>query len=760
MRRAAFHAGILGTYAVLALLLTYPVAIRPHSAIAIAHQIPGWRPGDGDPWQALWAMWMVAESLFTTGRVRLSTDLVFYPLGVDIWYVSSVLPAALPMLLVIRWAGVVLAYNLLIVGSLASAAYATFLLVRRITRHTGAAFAGGLVFAFSPYQMAHAVEHVFLMVSGVLVPVYVLWLFRALDRGGGWNIVGAALVFTVTTIANFYYAAFLALFTLLLFAARLGGADTRDARLRSVRRSAGLLMAGVALLGPYLAFVASRAARDIEPRPSFAETNQWSADILAFFVPSPTHPWWGGWTAPLYGHFTGTYFEQTVYLGWVSIVLAGLALAWRHEARFWLLAGIAFGTLALGPLLHVAGRWTFDVGDVPITVPLPAILLYFVPGLSALKVMSRSAAIVMLAVAVLAGLGVAALDDRLPRRRPRRAMVSLVAIVSGLAILVDYLSVPLPVQSTRLPRVLQAMGAETGPRRSLLDVPLDWRVAKYEYYQTAHRKPLLVGLLPRPTPAVYLQHDGIPFMSLFQEPTRPEAWRTEQWDRRAALRLIDLFNLDTIVIHGEYLDRSTVERVRAVVMEYFPVDRVVEDNDLTAIRLRRDHDPMTAWTADAYDFAFAPGRPRFFIGKGWWPPEPATPTGFAWSMGRESTLAFYLPRTSPMTMDLDMSAPPVPGLPPQGVRIVFNEQDLGRIELDRQWSWRSYSIRVPAAAARPGLNVVRFLYDHTVVPRDVIANSRDARKIGVAFRRILLRDESRTDREPPPGFARHRPGIS
>ena len=67
-----------------------------------------------------------------------------------------------------------------------------------------------------------------------------------------------------------------------------------------------------------------------------------------------------------------------------------------------------------------------------------------------------------------------------------------------------------------------------------------------------------------------------------------------------------------------------------------PCGQVAEEDDLTVIRLRRDHDRLIVWTPDAYDLDFAPGESRFSLAKGWWPPEQAGPLGIAWLMGRES----------------------------------------------------------------------------------------------------------------------------
>jgi hypothetical protein len=196
------------------------------------------------------------------------------------------------------------------------------------------------------------------------------------------------------------------------------------------------------------------------------------------------------------------------------------------------------------------------------------------------------------------------------------------------------------------------MKAEAKPGGSLLDVPLDWRIAKYQYYQTIHEKPLILGFVPRPAPSLVRQIEGVPFLDFFQRPDRVDPTLAAGWERRAALRVIDLLDLDSIVIHGEYLNKTTAERVGQVIMEYLPVSQVVEQERMRVMRLSRDHDRLALWTADAYDFDFGPSAPRFFVARGWWPSELVGPVGMAWSHGQQSTLGFFLPDAWALTMEL------------------------------------------------------------------------------------------------------------
>jgi hypothetical protein len=400
LRRAALHVGVVGAYVLLALALTYPVAIRPRSSIPIAHQIPHWAPGDGDPWQALWGFWLLRRSLAAGSGLPVTTELLFYPLGADTSYIALILVPGLIALPLMTAAGLVATYNLLIVGSLAMAGYGAFLLVWRICHGTGPSFVGGLVLAFSPYLMAHSLEHVFLLTSTPWVPLYVLFLIRTLDDGGIGNAAGTALWMMLVAVSNPYYTIALALFTVLLVGARLIGDARPGARWRMVGRLLGIFAISVGPLGLWAIFVKRRLVGDAILAPSLNDVNQWNADLLAFFVPSPLHPFWSALSAPIYERFTGNLFEQTVFLGYVALAVAGLAFAGdRREARFWTSTGAVFALLCLGPLLHVGGRWIIERDGVPLTLPLPAMLLHLLP--LGLRVLSRFHVMVTLCLAVL-----------------------------------------------------------------------------------------------------------------------------------------------------------------------------------------------------------------------------------------------------------------------------------------------------------------------------------------------------------------------
>jgi hypothetical protein len=103
---------------------------------------------------------------------------------------------------------------------------------------------------------------------------------------------------------------------------------------------------------------------------------------------------------------------NTVFLGFVTLALAVIgAIAARRRLAAWIWTALIFGILALGPLLQIAGRYRFSLDKLlpeGVTLPLPFTLLHFLPFISANRAPNRNSTILMLALAVLAGYGVAA----------------------------------------------------------------------------------------------------------------------------------------------------------------------------------------------------------------------------------------------------------------------------------------------------------------------------------------------------------------
>ena len=127
------------------------------------------------------------------------------------------------------------------------------------------------------------------------------------------------------------------------------------------------------------------------------DTITYSADLLAYVIPSPFHPWWGAGAAAILRPFPGTLIEKVMFPTYTALLLA--ALGWAVGRRrgwpvgFWAAMAGVFCVLSLGPVLHVAGQ--------QLPVPLPAVLLYQLPVANLTRAPGRFVVLVLLALAVL-----------------------------------------------------------------------------------------------------------------------------------------------------------------------------------------------------------------------------------------------------------------------------------------------------------------------------------------------------------------------
>ncbi len=193
---------------------------------------------------------------------------------------------------------------------------------------------------------------------------------------------------------------------------------------------------------------------------------------------------------------------------------------------FFLIALAAAVVLSFGPVLSLAGAPRLD--------PMPYQLLYeYVPGFDGLRVPARFSMLVALFLAVLAGLGAAALDRR------GGALARAAVLTSGVVFLVEAAAIPIPINVTgavdgyatpplrvypvpRAPAVYHFL--RTLPADAVI-VELPFGVYAYDlryvYYATVHWRRLVNGYSGHFPPSYYRRKSI--FARPFDHPD--EAWQ-------------------------------------------------------------------------------------------------------------------------------------------------------------------------------------------------------------------------------------------
>jgi hypothetical protein len=269
------------------------------------------------------------------------------------------------------------------------------------------------------------------------------------------------------------------------------GARNDAWRLASLTMAAGLV--ATALLSPVLYAVGKRIDSSNLASPGVMWRNSPAGvDLLAIVIPNPNHPLSPDWSAAWLRSFEGEYLESVVSVP--LVVLITLLVAWRmgwRSSRWWTTLAVAFGALALGPFIHVAGMNTY--------IPGPWALLRYVPMLGLARTPARFSIVMMLAVAVL----FAAALEWLGRTHPGRR--HLVLVVVAVLLLAELLPAPMTLYSAAVPRLYQRVAASPENVR-VLELPTGVRdgassvgnfSARSQYFQTMHGKPLIGGYLSR-----------------------------------------------------------------------------------------------------------------------------------------------------------------------------------------------------------------------------------------------------------------------
>lgn len=252
-------------------------------------------------------------------------------------------------------------------------------------------------------------------------------------------------------------------------------------------------LACVALLVPVLLPVSAPTGERhwISPK-VFWRSSAAGLDLLTLVTPNPMHPLFGhafqGWLESL----PHTAIENVASIPWTAIAVLVLA-TWcsrRFAPRYWVVFTAFFGSLALGPFVHVAGQNLY--------IPTPWALLRYVPIVGAARMPPRMMAVVMLGVALLLAFAIRELKSRV--QRPAM-MVTVVTAV----LLFELLPAPRVTYSAAVPHFFDVVAADPRPV-SVLSLPFGLRDGMTafgnpspasQFFQTHHGKRLLGGYISR-----------------------------------------------------------------------------------------------------------------------------------------------------------------------------------------------------------------------------------------------------------------------
>jgi hypothetical protein len=533
-------------FGALTLALTNPLVLH------LAHAVE-------DKQDALLNTWIIAwvGHALVTDPLNLFNANIFYPYPNTLAFSETLLPQglfALPFNL--AFDNTILGYNLVLLASFFLAAYAMYLFVFDLTRARGAAVVAATIFAFNPYNLGNLAQ--VQLLSFGWTPLALLYLRKLLTEDKGLrtkddllsrfairNSFWFALFFALQALSSFYYA-FLAGFAVALYAiwffithhaSRITFYVSRSTRLAIASMLGALLI--VPFFIPYL-----QVQREMGFERKISESEEFSASLQLYAQVSPQNVVYGNLLAPRPPIVRGGYPLDNLFPGIIALALALVGLLATKDRDKWfyfLLLTFAF-LLSMGPRLYLSPT-------LPTDITLPYRWLYDAfPLMRALRAPVRFDALVMFALAVLAGWGTARLatTDRRPLTATRRFLPTAYCLLLTGLIALEYFAfpaaniTPVPVWN-EIPEYVRWLRAQ--PRGVILELPM---------LASEPGKPLDLTTQYFSTYHWHTTPDGY---SGFNPPRRGEiAYEMQAFPNERAFSLIQALDVKYLVLHNTEIE--------------------------------------------------------------------------------------------------------------------------------------------------------------------------------------------------------------
>jgi hypothetical protein len=449
--------------AALAAWLTYPTIVHPASMA---------RMDSSDGQFSVWNVAWVAHALTTDPR-RLFDANIFHPHRGTLAYSEANLVAgalAVPPYLVTGHP--VAAHNVVVYAAFVLSFVATWTLVRRFVRDGAVALVPAAGFAFAPFVAARTAHIQLLMVF--VFPVVLLALHRLVERPGPWRGAVLGLALALAALACGYYGIFAGL-VVAWGALWFGWRRRRDRRYWTGFAAAGVVAALV--VGPVLApYLELRSAAGARGAVNLEELRSYSADLRAYLT-SPAHA--HAWLMQLFG--VG---REVLFPGFVVTALALVNLRGRRQTPE--TPGPGAEVMGFYASVAVLACWASFGPDAGLYRWLSDAL----PFMSFLRAPARIGIVVVLALAVLGGFGLA--TWRAGRGRRAAAFVLTIATAAEVS------AAPWPLRP--VPRVPDAhrllAGLPPGPvvEFHFPYMPTDLHHhSRYLFWSMWHWQPLVNG---------------------------------------------------------------------------------------------------------------------------------------------------------------------------------------------------------------------------------------------------------------------------
>jgi hypothetical protein len=673
------------TFALLTVAVTWPLVTQLDTSLA---QNPRW---SRDAYQQAYEMWWFKKALLELGKSPGHLGWIYFPDGADypllLTYFTTY-AAGVPFLLFLS---PITTYNVVFLLTFFLSGLTAYALCAHLTQNRWAGLLSGIVYAFFPGRVAHALAGHLELIAIYLFPLYLLLLIKTVRKPRPVIAALCGLTLGASLLVQPLFIPFLLVpFTAIWLLCEVFLLKRRIER-RTWLALVGALGLGVLIAAPFFWPVLSQQTAGQGSYLEGIGTVSFSADLLGIVAPSPVHPVLDRLgIVPSYVHRVAPddwrIAELLTYAGLAPLALGILAAATRRrQVAAWALVAVLAAVLSLGPVLKINGEVvSFAVDDVgggtEITVALPYALLANLPLLSLNRAPARINTTLMLALAVLSAYGLAWLTERVRGRCKAALAIALCAFT-----LVE-LSViwPFPTMPVQTPAYLAEI-AESDNEGAILNLPIAAGHVKQLsiFQQTVHQRPVFDSWFQRDLPVFPNVADFLDGL-LMPETQADIVPRPRPGDRAAIARAEDVGH---IFLHTPYVGDAET-KMQLLETEFGPPRSTEEGIAIYEVL------PRSTATSDLV--YVVPNNDRRSPERGWhyaeeWGGQPAR-----WMAG-SAELYIY----SPDRREGALQFRALPFAAPQRLQIEVNQEPLPPLVIG---DWITYT--APSVTLQPGLNQI------------------------------------------------------
>lgn len=568
--------------------------------------------------------------------------------------------------------------------------------------------------------------------------------------------IGAAIFFILILYSNFYYFIILLIsigaFLLYFFIVR------RELFIKKLKLYWMFILFYVALvftlLIPWLSALYEQFTFDQVPKTvGWGGAIEFSSDLFNYFLPSGYNYVLTKFPIlikpialflRLYRPDARAIFENFTYPG-IIIIASYFILLWIYKrlsnrikqsiAPFFFVSFVIF-ILTLGPFLHIFGRWAFPVdGGIKIVIPLPYIILHYLPFLNNIRAPGRLAVGFIFFSYIIAAYVLSYL-----LRNASVKTKNIVFIFLLIIFFIDhrYYVNPTGPPITVYPNAIYNEIKKDPDNVTVLEIPFTVRDG-FTYFadingfqmmigESVHGKSVLGGYSGRIPDYKKNYYVNNPFLGYIGRVIDLGIQSNQSFDKS------DMLQWQTIDIEKsqETLDFFDTKYVVMNDQEPYTASLSAVLNNVGFIYKNSDHN-FSLWERQVLQREFLSvdmkeSTGSSSLGFGWFNQE----TNFRWSEKR-AEIMFKIENQRMMTLHFTAAS----FGKGRWVTVYLDKKPVDRIYISS--SMNEYSVPLSVSLS-PGLRFIYFSFDSSNQPKDLLPNNLDTREISAKFNKIWLSD--------------------